>query len=105
MRERNRARIQAFDRAYAENEAQLRGKRAELKQLAGPSAAADKEAASSKPSPAIDKLRADIKELDAALKAIAQEKEKFKTDVRFAPRVILLIPARVPELPNRYDLP
>jgi uncharacterized protein involved in exopolysaccharide biosynthesis len=93
-RDRKQLRLKKLEQACADREK-------ELKEFAEKQAkASDKEALSSKPAISIEKRLADLKSSDPIFKEITQEREHFKADLRAAPRVILLIPAAVPKMPN-----
>ena len=94
-RDKRRLRLKQLDRACAEREK-------ELKKFAEQQAKAlDKETTSSKPAISTEKRLADLKNSDPIFKEITQEREHFKADLRATPRVMLLIPAAVPEMPSR----
>jgi predicted transcriptional regulator len=91
-RDRKLARSREGDRELLKIATKLQVKRAELQKLTEGGA---------KSTPEIEKLRAEIKELDAAVAKATQEREKLRSALRSSPRVVLLIPAAVPQLPNR----
>ncbi len=93
-RDRKLQRLKKLNQSCAEREK-------ELKKFAEQQPATEKEAPPPKSAAAVEKKLASLKTSDPVFNELKKEIERFKAAAHAAPRVILLIPARVPERPNR----